>query len=98
MHGRLLVWYKPQLRRTLLGLRIAACHFPARSSKVPASRSASWNSRRTSAARYPGAVAHTGDVGVEIAPEVADDPALARRLDDLLHHVCHLARALTGAE
>lgn len=41
---------------------------------------------------------HTGDVGTEIAPEVADDPALAARLDDLLHRTCHLARALTGAE
>ena len=26
--------------------RIAACHFPGRSSKVPGSSSASWNSRR----------------------------------------------------
>jgi GAF domain-containing protein len=41
---------------------------------------------------------HTGDVGTEIAPEVADDPALAARLDDLLHRTCSLARALTGAE
>ena len=40
----------------------------------------------------------TGDVGTEIAPEVADDPALAARLDDLLHRTCSLARALTGAE
>jgi GAF domain-containing protein len=44
------------------------------------------------------AMAHTGDVGTEIAPEVADDPALAARLDDLLHRTCSLARALTGAE
>lgn len=43
-------------------------------------------------------MAHAGDVGIEIAPEVADDPALAARLDDLLHRTCHLARALTGAE
>ena len=43
-------------------------------------------------------MAHAGDVGTEIAPEVADDPELATRLDDLLHHACHLARALTGAE
>jgi hypothetical protein len=43
-------------------------------------------------------MAHAGDVGTEIAPEVADDPELAARLDDLLHHTCHLARALTGAE
>ena len=41
---------------------------------------------------------HAGDVGTEIAPEVADDPELARRLDDLLHRTCGLARALTGAE
>ena len=41
---------------------------------------------------------HTGDVGTEIAPEVADDPALAARLDDLLRRTCGLARALTGAE
>ena len=40
----------------------------------------------------------TGDVGTEIAPEVADDPELAARLDDLLHRTCSLARALTGAE
>jgi GAF domain-containing protein len=39
-----------------------------------------------------------GDVGTEIAPEVADDPELAARLDDLLHRTCSLARALTGAE
>ena len=39
-----------------------------------------------------------GDVGTEIAPEVAGDPALAARLDDLLHRACSLARALTGAE
>ncbi|MGZ4174008.1 MAG: hypothetical protein ACXVQR_05980 [Solirubrobacteraceae bacterium] len=43
-------------------------------------------------------MAHAGDVGTEIAPEVADDPELAGRLDDLLHRTCHLARALTGAE
>jgi GAF domain-containing protein len=43
-------------------------------------------------------MAHTGDVGTEIAPEVADDPELAARLDDLLHRTCELARALTGAE
>jgi GAF domain-containing protein len=41
---------------------------------------------------------HSGDVGTEIAPEVADDPELASRLDDLLHRTCSLARALTGAE
>lgn len=40
----------------------------------------------------------SGDVGTEIAPEVADDPQLAARLDDLLHRACSLARALTGAE
>jgi hypothetical protein len=43
-------------------------------------------------------MAHAGDVGTEIAPEVADDPELAERLDDLLHRTCHIARALTGAE
>jgi hypothetical protein len=41
---------------------------------------------------------YIGDVGTEIAPETADDPELAARLDDLLHRACHLARALTGAE
>jgi hypothetical protein len=41
---------------------------------------------------------HAGDVGTEIAPEVADDPELAARLDDLLHRACSLARSLTGAE
>ena len=43
-------------------------------------------------------MAHAGDVGTEIAPEVVDDPELAARLDDLLHRTCRLARALTGAE
>lgn len=42
-------------------------------------------------------MAHVGDVGTEIAPETVDDPALAARLDDLLHRTCQLARALTGA-
>jgi hypothetical protein len=37
-------------------------------------------------------------VGTEIAPEVADDPKLAARIDDLLHRTCSLARALTAAE
>jgi GAF domain-containing protein len=41
---------------------------------------------------------NVGDVGTEVAPEVADDPELAARLDDLLHRTCSLARALTGAE
>jgi hypothetical protein len=27
----------------------------------------------------------SGDVGTEFAPEVADDPQFAARLDDLLH-------------
>lgn len=40
----------------------------------------------------------SGDVGTEFAPEVADDPELAARIDDLLHRACSLARALTGAE
>src|SRR3954451_23951094 len=43
-------------------------------------------------------MAHAGDVGTELAPEVADNPELAARLDDLLRRTCHLARALTGAE
>ena len=43
-------------------------------------------------------MAHAGDVGTEIVPEVADDPELTARLDDLLHRTCHLARALTSAE
>jgi GAF domain-containing protein len=43
-------------------------------------------------------MAHFGDVGTEIAPAIPDDPALASRIDDLLHRTCHLARALTGAE
>jgi GAF domain-containing protein len=43
-------------------------------------------------------MAHVGEVGTEIAPAIPDDPALARRIDDLLHRTCHLARALTGAE
>jgi GAF domain-containing protein len=43
-------------------------------------------------------MAHIGDVGTEIAPAIPDDPALAARIDDLLHRTCHLARALTGAE
>jgi hypothetical protein len=30
----------------------------------------------------------SGDVGTEFAPEVADDPQLAARLDDLLHRAC----------
>jgi GAF domain-containing protein len=41
---------------------------------------------------------HAGDVGTEIAPEVAADAELAGRLDDLLHRTCHIARAMTGAE
>jgi GAF domain-containing protein len=43
-------------------------------------------------------MSHVGDVGMEFAPEVADDPVLAAHLDDLLHRTCSLARALTGAE
>lgn len=43
-------------------------------------------------------MSHTGEVGTEFAPEVADDPELAARLDDLLHRTCSLARALAGAE
>jgi GAF domain-containing protein len=43
-------------------------------------------------------MSHAGDVGTEIAPEVAADPELGERLDDLLHRTCHIARAMTGAE
>lgn len=43
-------------------------------------------------------MSQVGDVGTEIAPELADDPVLAARLDDLLHRTCSLARALTRAE
>jgi GAF domain-containing protein len=43
-------------------------------------------------------MSHAGDVGTEIAPEVAADTELAERLDDLLHRTCHIARAMTGAE
>jgi GAF domain-containing protein len=43
-------------------------------------------------------VSQSGDVGTELAPDVADEPELAARLDDLLHRTCSLARALTGAE
>jgi GAF domain-containing protein len=43
-------------------------------------------------------MAHVGEVGTEIAPAITGDPALASRIDDLLHRTCHLARAVTGAE
>jgi hypothetical protein len=36
---------------------------------------------------------HVGEVGIEIAPEVAGDPALAARLDDLLHRTCQIRTA-----
>jgi len=39
-----------------------------------------------------------GEVGTEIAPELAPEAGDAARLDVLLRHVCHLARSLTGAE
>jgi GAF domain-containing protein len=39
-----------------------------------------------------------GEVGTEIAPEIASDPDAAARVDDLLRQVCYLARCLTGAE
>jgi hypothetical protein len=39
-----------------------------------------------------------GEVGTEIAPELAPDSQGAARVDALLRHVCHLARSLTGAE
>jgi GAF domain-containing protein len=42
---------------------------------------------------------HTlGEVGTEIAPEVATDSDVAERVDALLRQACHLARALTDAE
>jgi hypothetical protein len=40
----------------------------------------------------------SGDVGTEIAREVADDPQLAACLEDLPHRSRNLARALTDAE
>ena len=40
----------------------------------------------------------SGDVGTEIAPEAADDPRLDARLDDMMHRVFSIARALTDAE
>jgi GAF domain-containing protein len=43
-------------------------------------------------------MAHVGEVGTEIAPAITTDPAMAARIDDLLHRTCHIARALTGAE
>jgi GAF domain-containing protein len=39
-----------------------------------------------------------GEVGTEIAPEIAEHPQVAERVDVLLRQACHLARALTGAE
>jgi GAF domain-containing protein len=39
-----------------------------------------------------------GEVGTEIAPEIARDPEVAAHVDVLLRQVCHLARCLTGAE
>jgi hypothetical protein len=39
-----------------------------------------------------------GEVGTEIAPELARDPDVAARVDILLRQACHLARALTDAE
>jgi hypothetical protein len=39
-----------------------------------------------------------GEVGTEIAPELARDPDVADRVDVLLRQACHLARALTDAE
>lgn len=39
-----------------------------------------------------------GEVGTEIAPEIADDPGAAERVDVLLRQACHLARSLTDAE
>jgi GAF domain-containing protein len=39
-----------------------------------------------------------GEVGTEIAPEIAPDAAVADKVDVLLRQGCHLARCLTGAE
>jgi hypothetical protein len=39
-----------------------------------------------------------GEVGTEIASEVATDSDVAERVDVLLRQACHLARALTEAE
>jgi GAF domain-containing protein len=39
-----------------------------------------------------------GEVGTEIAPEIASDPEVAAKVDALLRQACHLARCLTGAE
>ena len=39
-----------------------------------------------------------GEVGTEIASEIARDPDAAARVDALLRQVCHLASCLTGAE
>jgi hypothetical protein len=39
-----------------------------------------------------------GEVGTEIAPEIADHPDVAERVDVLLRQACHLARSLTEAE
>jgi hypothetical protein len=38
-------------------------------------------------------VDRVADVATETAPEAAEDPALAHRVDDLLHRACCLARA-----
>jgi GAF domain-containing protein len=39
-----------------------------------------------------------GEVGTEVAPEIARDPDVAERVDVVLRQACHLARALTAAE
>jgi GAF domain-containing protein len=39
-----------------------------------------------------------GEVGTEIAPEIAEHPEVAERVDVLLRQACHLARSLTNAE
>lgn len=39
-----------------------------------------------------------GEVGTEIAPEIARHPEVAARVDVILRQACHLARALTDAE
>jgi hypothetical protein len=60
-----------------------------------------WLTSRTSSPRFRtenGRDGARGCRGRRDRPEVAYDPELAARLDDLLHRTCHLARALIGAD
>jgi hypothetical protein len=41
-------------------------------------------------------MAHVGEVGTEIAPAIPDDPALASRIDGLLHHLSDAHPPLRG--